>query len=367
MSIDFKAKRNRIDELLNRENLDGLIFTQQRNFSWFLGQGGNDMVVYASEMGQTTTIYTPEKIHLLTTIIEMNRIKEEEILKNIEGQVEFIELPWHKDNSESFQKIIRDKKFGSDTGIFGTKNLSEDLAKLRLPLSIIEIDRFKKLGKEAATILETVAKNVKQGETEFKIAGILANDLLENGIYPTVILIAADDRISKYRHPIPTMTKIKQRAMLVICARRQGLIVAATRLINFGDIDEEIRNKHIAVVNIDATLISESKPGVQLNEVLKKGIQKYETEGYKEEWKLHHQGGPIGYNNRESIATLENDLKIVENGALAWNPSLTGTKSEDTILVMRDRNMIVTETKDWPYIEVSVNGKTYKRPDILIL
>jgi Xaa-Pro dipeptidase len=369
MSIDIKTKKNRINDLLRLENLDGVIFNLQRNFSWFLGQGGNDLVVFASERGQTTTIYIrdPEKVYLITTIIEMNRIKDEEILDNLDIEVEFVEIPWQGDLLNKINDIIKGKSFGSDTGILGTKNIAEQLAKLRLSLSIFEIDRYKKLGKETGIILESVARNVVKGDTEYKVAGTLAKELLEKGIYPTVVLIAGDERVFKYRHPIPTFNRIKEHGMLVICARRQGLIVAATRMIHFGDLDEELKKKHEAVVNIDATLIAESKPGVPLNEVLKKGIERYELEGFKDEWKLHHQGGFIGYNNREFVATPTSNLKILENSAIAWNPSITGTKSEDTILIMKERNMILTETKDWPYIDVEINNDIYKRPDILIL
>ncbi len=367
MSVDIKAKKNRINDLLRLENLNGVIFNLQRNFSWFLGQGGNDLVVFASERGQTTTIYTPEKVYLITTIIEMNRIKDEEIFDNLDIDIEFVEIPWQGDLLNTINDIIKGKNFGSDTGILGTKNIAEQIAKLRLSLSIFEIDRYKKLGRETGLILENVARNVVKGNTEYKVAGTLAKELLVKGIYPTVLLIAGDDRVFKYRHPIPTFNKIKEHGMLVICARRQGLIIAATRMIHFGELNEELKKKHDAVVNVDATLIAESKPGVPLNEVLKKGIERYKLEGFKDEWKLHHQGGFIGYNNREFVATPTSDLKIVENSALAWNPSITGTKSEDTILVMRERNMIVTETKDWSYIDVEIDGKTYKRPEILIL
>ncbi len=49
----------------------------------------------------------------------------------------------------------------------------------------------------------------------------------------------------------------------------------------------------------------------------------------------------------------------------AWNPSITGTKSEDTILVGEDENEILTEIKGWPTYSVEVNRRIYQRPAIL--
>jgi antitoxin VapB len=49
----------------------------------------------------------------------------------------------------------------------------------------------------------------------------------------------------------------------------------------------------------------------------------------------------------------------------AWNPSITGAKSEDTILVGNDGNENVTAIPGWPAITVKVDGRVVERPDIL--
>ena len=42
------------------------------------------------------------------------------------------------------------------------------------------------------------------------------------------IMIATDDRVFRYRHPIPTDRRLEKHAMLVVCGRKWGLIVSAT-------------------------------------------------------------------------------------------------------------------------------------------
>jgi len=70
--------------------------------------------------------------------------------------------------------------------------------------------------------------------------------------------------------------------------------------------------------------------------------RQYETAGFKNEWQLHHQGGPTGYTTRDCIATPNDSAKLVPSQALAWNPSITGTKSEDTIIITDNESIVVT-------------------------
>jgi len=51
--------------------------------------------------------------------------------------------------------------------------------------------------------------------------------------------------------------------------------------------------------------------------------------------------------------------------AFAWNPSIGGNKSEDSMLVSNSGSEFLTMAGDWPVIEVSINGKIYQRPAIL--
>lgn len=100
--------------------------------------------------------------------------------------------------------------------------------------------------------------------------------------------------------------------------------------------------------------------------ILEAGQKAYEAEGYKDEWKEHHQGGAIGYLEREWIVYPGLKEKVRERQAFAWNPTIKGTKCEDTIICFKDGIEILTEIKGWPKIEVTVNGKTFYRPAILV-
>ncbi|MFU8772374.1 MAG: aminopeptidase P family protein, partial [Anaerolineales bacterium] len=85
------------------------------------------------------------------------------------------------------------------------------------------------------------------------------------------------------------------------------------------------------------------------------------------EWMHHHQGGPAGYEPREGLVTPGSKQQVFSGQAYAWNPTISGVKSEDTILVGEDRNQVLTAIPDWPAIRVTVGGIEIERPDILVV
>ena len=56
---------------------------------------------------------------------------------------------------------------------------------------------------------------------------------------------------------------------------------------------------------------------------------------------------------------------MADGQAFAWNPSITGTKSEDTVLVAGADSEVMSAIAGWPTVEASVDGRTWKRPAVL--
>jgi Xaa-Pro aminopeptidase len=112
-------------------------------------------------------------------------------------------------------------------------------------------------------------------------------------------------------------------------------------------------------------MIAQSRPGIPAKEVLQKGIDAYKEKGYPEEWKFHHQGGSIGYTGRDYRVNLRTPDIIQENQAFTWNPSITGTKSEDTILATSKGQEMITHPIFYPTLSLNVAGISFTRPAIL--
>jgi antitoxin VapB len=154
--------------------------------------------------------------------------------------------------------------------------------------------------------------------------------------------------------------------MAVLCGKRGGLIINLTRMLHFGKkLPEDLRRKHDACCAIDLAFNGATRVGRAANDIFADGVKEYEKQGFGEEWKLHHQGGPTGYYGRCYRATPTEGRHVQDNQAFAWNPSITGTKSEDTILVTRDGfEFLSSPTSAWPGLKVKFGNKTYRRADI---
>jgi Xaa-Pro aminopeptidase len=154
--------------------------------------------------------------------------------------------------------------------------------------------------------------------------------------------------------------------MVSVNARKGGLIVSLTRFVHFGKVPPELEERYRANVWIDCVFMAATRPGAPAAEVLKKGIEAYGSAGYPEEWKLHHQGGSIGYTGRDYRCNFQTPDVVQENQAFTWNPSLTGTKSEDTILAAKEGPELITRPILYPTLEVEAGGIAFVRPDILV-
>ena len=78
----------------------------------------------------------------------------------------------------------------------------------------------------------------------------------KNGYDYITVFCAADDRIAKFRHPIPGDRRIDKRAMLCCNVRKWGLIVSFTRFVQFGKVPEDIRRRYDANVYIDCVMMA---------------------------------------------------------------------------------------------------------------
>ena len=228
-----------------------------------------------------------------------------------------------------------------------------------------EGERFRKLSALCAEAMDQVIRSVRPGMTEYHIAGMLADAVQSRGVQPIVNLIGTDERIFRYRHPLPTEKKLDRYAMLILCGRKWGLVTSITRLVHFGHLSDELRRKAEAVAYVDARFIIATRPGRKLCDVFNEATQAYREQGFADEWELHHQGGPAGYEPREFVATPTSDHVVSAGQVFAWNPSITGVKSEDTVLIGMERNEVLTSISGWPMVKVNLDGQEIERPAIL--
>ncbi len=333
------------------------MLSSRANFSW-LTCGKNNQIRADVEKGVASLWVTSKTVELWCNNIEERRFREEETAFL---PLDYRVYPWNQDEKKQWLP----KGAASDDGAYGTLNLKDEIAVLRFSLTPEEIIRYRQVGVLAGEVMGFVGQNVEKGWTENQVALELSTELVRRGLEPTVILVGADERLRRFRHPLPTNNKVNQTVMMVVCAKGSGLIVSLTRLVHFGPLSVDLRLRHRACLAVECAMWSKSKVGVAAEDVFQSAVTEYNNQGYPGEWKKHHQGGPAGYETRDYLAIPGEKRKLVKDQALAWNPSITGTKSEDTVLLTKDGLEVLTPTPDWPMVKVECGGREFSRPDIL--
>lgn len=204
--------------------------------------------------------------------------------------------------------------------------------------------RYRSLGRETAETLTDVLARVSPAQSERAVAAVAAAELIARGIDPLVVLVAGAER-GGFRHPLPTAGVLGERAMIVVCGRRDGLIANATRWVG-ASVDEE------PILGVERAFLDASAPGARLDEAFAAGTAAYARFGFDaDEWQHHHQGGPTGYAGRDPRATASTADLLVEDQAFAWNPTGPGRKVEDTMLRTDDGWEVLTVDERWPSVE----------------
>ncbi|MBI5960326.1 MAG: aminopeptidase P family protein [Chloroflexi bacterium] len=356
---EVQTKLGRARQLMQDQQVGALWLRRADNFAWITG-GVDSAVNTADVLGIASVVITPTEATVWTNSIEAPRLTNEDRIEDRGFKVRY--SPW-----EATQPIELGSTLATDFPLRDAKDVGLELQKLRSHLLPVEIDRFRNLGQLCAEAMDSAISMTAPGMTEWEIASVLGGETRHLGITPIVVLIATDERISQYRHPLPTDKEMTQYAMLVLCGRKNGLVCSITRLIHFGSLPAVLREKMHACAEVDARMIAASMPGVTLGEMFKITQDAYARVGYDGEWKLHHQGGTAAYSPRELLAVPGESFALAPGMACAWNPSITGVKSEDTILVPEAGGTpeVLTAVDGWPVEEIEVNGTVFERPLIV--
>ena len=366
---EIEEKVKRVVGFLKERRLSGLLLSTTGNFAWITA-GGDNHVVITSEEGACSILILPSgERYLISNNSEAGRMVEEE-LQGLGFRLKGFK--WFED------KLVPDKKWeiikslteggrvASDVPYSEAVVVKREVGQLRYPLTDSEIKRYRWLGRECALAVDKVCRTIQPGMSEKEIEALISDELLHRGVRPTVILVGVDDRIYSYRHAIPTERKLQKYAMINICARRWGLVIATTRLVHFGPLPLELKRRMRATAQVAACYLANSRPGRSATDILKAAQEAYAEVGYPGEWERHHQGGAIGYQERDWLAYQGSTEVVHTRQAFAWNPTITGAKVEDTIIVYDDHIEVLTRLPHWPTIKAEYQGKVFLIPDILI-
>jgi antitoxin VapB len=358
---EAQVKLAQLRALMASRELDAILVEQTPNVAW-LTAGAETAINIAADRGPLALLVTPERASVVTDGVEAPRLEAEEELVDL--GFELVIEPWYRRG-----RFITDMRARGRVGSDDERDemtMAPDIQRLRTTLQPSEVERLQHACLLAADVLREVVASVAPGITERAIAGMLDAVSRARGGIAVVTLVGSDERIAAYRHPLPTGKAVERYVMLVLCLRGHGLVAATTRLVHFGALPDDLEARARAVASVDARMIQGTQAGRTLAEQWDLAAQAYRDTGYPEAIEEHHQGGSIGYLTRERLATPDDTTPIELSQAFAWNPSVRGVKSEDTILLTPDGPEALTAMPEWPTWDVMLDGQRWRRPAILI-
>lgn len=374
----FQTRVAMVQAFLRKHQYDGILLSRADNFAMATGGARNYVNVAADGGASSLFIDKDGKACFVGNNIEQPRMMAEELNGLTDEVREFL---WFEDSAAALVQ----REFGgvlvSDDSSVG-ENVHGQMDYLRSILTETEMEKYRRLGQLAAEAMSETIASIESGQAEADIAARLIAEGAKRRCTVMVRLVAADDRIGFYRHPLPTVEpllnpdggerKVRGYVMVVGVFRREGLVTAMTRFKRVGDIPGHIPEAYERICGVDALMQEATEPGKTLGDVFAVSQQAYADLGFPEnEWHNHHQGGTTGYAGRTAfgapgatfpILSKEWEQQFRELGGIteplgqvfAWNPSAVGVKSEDTFLLLPSgQKEIVTATPDFPQVDLN--------------
>lgn len=339
----------RLHRLLDEEDLDALVLRHPANVAW-ASLGARTHIDVSGESGVGWLVVTRDETRVVTSRIEAGRLGGEEFA---DDSLQWTVLDWDVDPATA---VPTGETVGTDGFLAGLRDVSGPIEAARRALLPEEQQRYRALGRDAATALTAACMSCGPEDDEFRWASRVAEEVVRRGADPLVLLVAGEERVRRYRHPLPTAARAGNLVMVVICARRHGLFANATRFVAFGALPADLREIQLRLLEVEAAFLDATRPGSPVKDVLAAGIAAYGRHGFDadaDEWRRHHQGGPTGYLSRDHVATTAASEPVELGQAFAWNPSVPGLKVEDTVLCGSEGLEVLTVDPEWPTVEVA--------------
>jgi antitoxin VapB len=335
------------------KGLDAFVLRRNPNLAWAIA--GRAHVPTTIDAACFDLIITKDSAVAITNVVEAPRLSAEELPAEVSVQT----VPWSQGRDPL---LPTGAKVGSDQPGGDRLDLGVEIEIIRGSLIEADIARFKEICSNAAIALGNAMKEVTSSDREIDVAGLITKSLWKSNLEIAFLGIAGQERVTKFRHPLPTASLVGNRVSASICAKRKGLIASVTRIVTFGALEEEAINGYQSLFKVEAAMLDATVVGKPFSDPINAAIAAYPLNGFdKDEWQNHHQGGPSGFLPRDWPANQGTTRLIAKNQPIAWNPTGKGWKAEDTILATKSGVELLTNDPEWPSFKV--NGRT--RPFIL--
>jgi Xaa-Pro aminopeptidase len=356
---DLRYKLEQLSGVARQHGVSTLVLQEPANLTWLL-----ECRVHVPQTLESACLAAvvetgtdQPRVRIVTNAIEAPRLLDTELADvDVDWQV----LPWWESRTEALPAGVG---VGTDRSVPGCVDIAGAVLSARRKLTTRQQALLAEVCADTAAASTEVAELADPSMTEQAAAGHLADALLARGLDPIVLMVGGGTRPERHRHPLPTPDPLGDRATLVCCARRDGLVASCTRIVAFAPLSPGDRARYDALLEVERCFLDATRPTTRVGDVFARGVAAYAAHGFdRDEWHRHHQGGLTGFQPREFPAHAGSDVELCPGMAVAWNPSAAGWKVEDTCLVAPDGVQPLVHHDEWP--SLTVGGRA--RPDVWV-
>lgn len=347
----FNERIEKLRGLMVQHGLNAFVLRRNPNLAWAIA--GRAHVPTTIDSACFDLIITQDSVTAITNEVEAPRLIAEEFPDSIDVKI----IAWWQSRDTL---LPEGQKTGCDQLGADRKDLGNEVEIMRASLIESDIVRFKDICLDAAVALGNAMKQVESTDREIDVAGLITHSLWQADLEVAFLGVAGQERVQRFRHPLPTDAVVGNRVSASICAKRKGLIASITRIVTFGPISDSIVNEYRSIFRVEAAMFDATIVGKPFSDPINAAIASYPANGFDaDEWRKHHQGGPTGFLPRDWPANQSSTGLIAENQPIAWNPTGKGFKAEDTILATSSGVEILTNDADWPSFELNARTRAF--------
>ena len=213
-----------------------------------------------------------------------------------------------------------------------------------------EIENIKEACRITDECFEFLLEYIKPGMTEKQIARKIQDYYMDNAEGISFEPIVASGENSSKPHAVPTDRTIKENDIITIDmgCKIKGYCSDMTRTIFLGEPTDEQKYVYDLVLKNQLKSLYEMKDGASIKDISKIVTSNFALEGYD---LVHSLGHGVGLDIheipfiRESNDHVLKEKMVVTNEPGIYIPANFGVRIEDTVLITKDGNEILTKSK----------------------
>lgn len=358
---DVEAKQAVIATILKEVGCEAAVLLVPAHLAWFAG-GMNLRGLYAE--AERPGVWTNGKTRwLVCGNADTQRLFDEE-LDGLGFMLK--EWPWAGGRAQLLGELVAGKKVASDRPFPNMPLLVDRLRPELRPLYPHDRELYLALGKAVAHAVEATARGLSRGDSEQEVAGQLAHRVLHHGAEIHAVSVAADDRGAKFRRSGFTDARIDSRCTIQLTAVRVGMYVTASRTVCFGPPDDRFRAAFEAACKLSAVFRSRTTPGSTITAAVDSGFQLLKNTPFEHDWRLSVPGYGTGWVPADELRKAGHDEHFVDRQPVVWQPRAGAAAVVDTVVASDAGGDSVTPPDGWPFKRVTISGRGYEIPDVLV-